>query len=428
LDALGAVDAHGRVTPRGRAIAAVGAHPRLARALHDGAALVGGRRAAEVVALLSDDGLAGAADDVAAAWRRLRSGADRGATARWRDEVRRLDQGRHGADTGIPDDLAAGLLVGLAFPERLARAREPGSAAYLMAGGTAAELAPSSPLIGAGWLAVAVADRPPGRASARIRLAAPLDEATAREAGAPLLTTDDEITWSGDAVLARRVERLGAVTLVERPLRRPDPALVAAAVRDGLRRLGLDALGWSRDARGLRERLAFCHRVLGAPWPDVSDGALLDRAPEWLGPELARVRRRADLARIDAGTALRRLLPWPEAARLDELAPERYPVPSGSKVRLDYADPAAPVLAVKVQEAFGWRDAPTVAGGRVPLLLHLLSPAGRPVAVTSDLASFWRTGYPQVRAELRGRYPRHPWPEDPLTAEPTRRVQRRASR
>ncbi|WP_281492860.1 ATP-dependent helicase C-terminal domain-containing protein, partial [Micromonospora sp. MH33] len=142
----------------------------------------------------------------------------------------------------------------------------------------------------------------------------------------------------------------------------------------------------------------------------------------WLGPELARARRRADLARVDVPAALRRLLDWRQAARLDELAPERLPVPSGSRIRLDYSDPAAPVLAVKLQETFGWQDAPRIADGRVPVLLHLLSPAGRPVAVTADLASFWRTGYPQVRAELRGRYPRHPWPEDPASAEPTRRA------
>jgi ATP-dependent helicase HrpB len=174
----------------------------------------------------------------------------------------------------------------------------------------------------------------------------------------------------------------------------------------------------------LRERLAFAHAALGEPWPDVSDSALLDRAGEWL--DLGAARRRADLAKADVAGGLRRLLPWPVAGRLDEVAPERLPVPSGSKVRVDYSDAAAPVLAVKVQEAFGWRDAPRLADGRVPVLLHLLSPAGRPVAVTRDLASFWVQGYPQVRAELRGRYPRHPWPEDPTTAEPTRRTNPRA--
>jgi ATP-dependent helicase HrpB len=172
--------------------------------------------------------------------------------------------------------------------------------------------------------------------------------------------------------------------------------------------------------------MAFCRATLGDPWPAVDDAALLATAETWLGPELTKARRRADLAKVDVASALRRLLPWAQAARLDAVAPERLPVPSGSKVRVDYADPAAPVLAVKVQEAFGWADAPRLAEGRVPVLLHLLSPAGRPVAVTRDLASFWATGYPQVRGELRGRYPRHPWPEDPTTATPTKRIARRA--
>ncbi|HEY2673452.1 MAG TPA: ATP-dependent helicase C-terminal domain-containing protein [Rugosimonospora sp.] len=449
LRALGALDGQGRVTARGRVIAAAGTHPRLARALIDGAALVGRDRAAQVVAVLADDTLAGARDDLAAGWRRLREGTDRAASARWKDEVRRLaaavPTGQAGvagpgseavgtagagvafgaggagpAGAGMPDDLAAGLLVGLAFPERLARARAPGTGAYLMASGTAGTLAPGSALAGTQWLAVAVADRVPGSAAATIRLAVPVDEATARQAAAPLLAGADEVGWVDGDVQARRVRRLGAIVLSEQRLNRPDRELLIQALLDGLRQEGIGLLRWGREAVALRERLAFCHRTVGAPWPAVDDGALLDQARHWLGPELARARRRADLERIDAGEALRRLLPWPQAARLDELAPERLSVPSGSRIRVDYGDPAAPVLAVRVQEAFGWQRAPVIADGRVTVLLHLLSPAGRPVAVTSDLPSFWRTGYPQVRADLRGRYPRHAWPEDPTTVPPTR--------
>ncbi|ONH31739.1 ATP-dependent helicase HrpB [Pseudofrankia asymbiotica] len=452
LRALGAVDETGRVTPRGRSIAQVGAHPRLARALLDGTRAVGARRAADVVAMLSGDGPAGgSSDDLVAAWRRLRDGTDRAASARWREEARRLRSAveappaRPGEPTGparparparpagstargtggMTDDLAAGLVVGLAFPERLARARDPGGSNYLMAGGTGAELAAGSALTGAEWLAVAVADRGSGRTSARVRLAVALDAATAREAGAALSRTEDEVAWSGGDIVARQLERLGAIILAERPVTRPDPARLRAAVLDGLRDAGLPILRWTADALALRDRLAFCHRVLGAPWPDVTDAALLARAPDWLGPDLDGVRRRADLERVDAGHALRRLLPWPQAARLDELAPERVTVPSGSRVRLDYSGTsgaAGPVLAVKIAEVFGWERVPAVADGQAPLVLHLLSPAGRPVAVTSDLASFWRTGYPRVRSELRGRYPRHPWPDDPTTAPPTRRV------
>ncbi|WP_431944579.1 ATP-dependent helicase HrpB [Micromonospora marina] len=426
LTTLGAVDHDGRITARGRAVAAAGTHPRLARALLDGAPRVGADRAAQVVAILGEDTLGGTGDDLPARWRRLRDGADPAATARWRTEVRRLRAALPTAGVAererLPDDLAAGLLAGLAYPERLARARRPGGSAYLMAGGTAAELAPGSGLAGSAWLAVAVADRSPGAPAARVRLAAPIDEATAREAGAALLDAAREVIWSGGDVVAREVVRLGAVELVDRPLTAPDPELVAAALLDGLRQEGPGLLRWTPDATGLRRRLAFCRQALGDDWPDVSDPALLARAGEWLGPELARARRRADLHRVDVAAALRRLLDWRQAARLDELAPERVAVPSGSRIRVDYADPAAPVLAVKLQETFGWRGVPRIADGRVPVLLHLLSPAGRPVAVTADLASFWRTGYPQVRAELRGRYPRHPWPEDPTTAEPTRRA------
>ncbi|MDR7273832.1 ATP-dependent helicase HrpB [Catenuloplanes atrovinosus] len=436
LRALGAVGADGRVTPRGRAMSRVGAHPRLARALLDGAAAVGADRAAEVVALLADDTLTGRRDDLAAVWRALRSGADPAASGRWRAESRRLRAAvtGDGPDGGRPggrrpaDDLAAGLVAGLAYPEWLARARRTDGGGYLMAGGTAAELADGSALAGSPWLAIAAADRAAGRANARVRLAAVIDEATAREAGAPLLSAGDEVAWDGDEVRARHVERLGALVLRERAPARPDPALIAAALREALADRGLTGtLTWGREATALRERLAFCRAALGEPWPDVSDDALLARLDEWLGPELAGARRLGDLRRADLSAALRRLLPWREAARLDEVAPERVTVPSGSRVRLDYADPAAPVLAVKVQEAFGWARAPRVADGRVEVVLHLLSPAGRPVAVTRDLPSFWANGYPQVRAELRGRYPRHPWPEDPTTAPPTRRTQPRRS-
>ncbi|MEU1586699.1 ATP-dependent helicase HrpB [Micromonospora sp. NPDC005710] len=436
LETLGAVDADGRITARGLSIAAAGAHPRLARALLDGAGRVGADRAAEVVALLAEESAAGPGDDLVAGWRRLRTGVDAGATARWRTEVRRLraalptgtapggrtDATDRTGSVGLSDDLAAGLLVGLAYPERLARVRRPGGSAYLMTGGTAAELAAGSGLTGSDWLAVAVADRTPGAPSARIRRASPVDEATAREAAGPLLGTVREVGWSDGDVVAREVTRLGAIELVERRLDRPDRAEVAAALLTGLRQDGLGLLPWTPAARALRERLAFLRHHLGDPWPDVGDDSLLDSAPSWLGPELAAARRRADLARVDVPSALRRLLPWAQAARLDDLAPERIEVPSGSRVRLDYSDPGAPVLAVKLQETFGWPAAPRIADGRVPVLLHLLSPAGRPVAVTADLASFWRTGYPQVRSELRGRYPRHPWPEDPGTATPTRRV------
>ncbi|GAA2510195.1 ATP-dependent helicase HrpB [Streptomyces gobitricini] len=452
LAAIGAVDAAGRVTDRGATMARLGLHPRLARALLDGAPAVGARRAAEVVALLSEEPPREYGDDLAAVWRAARRGGD-AYGARWRQEARRLarqldapeagdrppagrgtregggpgargtrDGGGPDGAAGPGDDAAAGLVAALAFPERVARGK--GGGAFLMASGTGAELAPESRLRGSAWLAVAVADRPSHAASARVRLAAVVDDGTARAAARHLLVAGDEVRWEDGDVVARSVERLGAIETVVRPLRDPDPALVREALLEGLRRDGPGLLRWSRESDELRRRLAFLHRVLGAPWPDVSDAALLERPEEWLEPELSRARRRADLGRIDAGHALRRLLPWAtgDAARLDELAPERIEVPSGSRIRVEYGG-EQPVLAVKLQELFGLTETPSIAG--VPVLVHLLSPAGRPAAVTADLASFWRDGYRSVRAELRGRYPKHPWPEDPAAARPTRRTNAR---
>jgi ATP-dependent helicase HrpB len=417
LTALGALDRTGAITERGRRIAGVGLHPRLARALLDGAEAVGTRPAAEVVALLDDDTLA-VGQDVDEALRRLRSD-DRGdGGRRWRREVRRL--------SGLVADHPAGrwpdaaLVVGLAHPERLARRRAAGSRVYLMAGGTAVEAAAGTD---SEWLAVASADRTPGSAQGRIRLAARADQQLAERAAPALLSTVDEVGWADGDVVARRVTRLGAIVLQEKPLADPARDDVRRALLTGLRTEGVGLLHWPAEAVRLRSRMAFLHRAIGPPWPAVDDDALLDGVEVWLGPELGRARKRSDLTRVSAHDALSRLLPWPAAARFEELAPDRLPVPSGSRIRLDYSADE-PVLPVRVQEAFGWTDTPTIAGGRVPVLLHLLSPAGRPVAVTGDLASFWRTGYQQVRTELRGRYPKHAWPADPATATPTRRPAR----
>ncbi|MFE7856402.1 ATP-dependent RNA helicase [Streptomyces sp. NPDC057403] len=466
LTAVGAVDADGRATRRGAALARLGLHPRLGRALLDTSG-----RGAEAVALLSEEPPREYGDDLTAALRTARRGGDAYA-ARWRTEVRRLRASAEGASTtdgdngtrtgetatrtgtagtsapgtvdragGGPDDRAGasgdpggssgaddrlvGLVAALAFPERVAKA-DGGS--YLMASGTRAELGEGSPLRGAPWIAVAVADRPVGKGHARVRLAAVIDEDLARRAAGSLYSEAQEVHWADGDVVARSVRRLGAIELAVRPLKDADPGLVREALLEGLREEGFGLLRWSPDAVVLRRRLAFLRLRLGEPWPDVGDDALHARVDEWLEPELGRARRRADLGRIDAGQALARLLPWAsgEAGRLDELAPERITVPSGSRVRIDYGDPEQPVLAVKLQEMFGLHASPAVAG--VPLLVHLLSPAGRPVAVTADLASFWKDGYKGVRAELRGRYPKHPWPEDPATAEPTRHTNARLRR
>ncbi|MEU7899315.1 ATP-dependent helicase C-terminal domain-containing protein [Nonomuraea sp. NPDC049152] len=384
-----------RVTDRGRRMAAAGVHPRLARALLDA-----GPRAAEVVALLSDQLPRDAGDDLVDIWRK----AARERDPRWLREVKRLT----GARIQGPDDEAAGLAVAMAFPERVARRSGGG---YLMSSGTRAQLPEGSRLGTAEWLAIAVADRPTGAASARIRQAVVIDEDLARRV-VPV-TVQKEVAWRRGDVSARVVERLGAIELSVTPLKDAD---VRPALLYGLRTENV--LTWTREALAVRDRMAFCHRAIGDPWPSMDD--LIDLADQWLEPELSRARRRADLERLDVAGALRRLVPW--SRRLDDDAPSHIEVPSGSRIRVDYSG-EQPVLAVKLQELFGWQEAPRVSG--VPLLIHLLSPAGRPAAVTSDLASFWRNGYRAVRAELRGRYPKHPWPEDPLTAPPTRRTKPR---
>ncbi|MGQ5636866.1 MULTISPECIES: ATP-dependent helicase HrpB [unclassified Streptomyces] len=440
LAAVGAVDGAGRATDTGVRLARLGVHPRLGRALLDTSAA-----GAEVVALLSEEVPRDYGDDLAGALRRARRGGDAYA-GRWAAEVRRLravsaefsrsparDRRTQAAEQaaarlveeGAGEERLAGLVAALAFPERVARL-DGGS--YLMASGTRAELGDGSALRGAPWIVVAAADRPAGKGHARVLLGAAVEEGVAVGASGALLQERDEVHWADGDVVARRVERLGAVELAVRPLKDADPSLVRGALLDGLRQEGLGLLRWPAEARALRQRLAFLHAHLGEPWPDVSDDALYARVDDWLEPELSRCRRRADLGRIDAGQALARLLPWAsgDAARLEELAPERITVPSGSRIRIDYGDPRQPVLAVKLQEMFGLHRTPTVAG--VPLLVHLLSPAGRPAAVTADLASFWKDGYRSVRAELRGRYPKHPWPEDPATAEPTRHTNARLGR
>ena len=426
---LGATTEDGRATARGRLIAGAPVDPRLARALVDGAPLVGTRRAAEVVAMLGED-VRAPGGDLVAALRSLRSGHRSGS---WRSQVTRLeavarehaDGGAGGASVGgraLTDDVAVGLVVALAHPDRIARMRS-GSSAYLMTSGTGAALDPRDPgpLAGLEWLAVGDAVRQPGQREARIRSAAPLTEDLALEAAGSRWTEVDEVRWTDGRVLARRRSLLGAIELSSAPLADPPVEAVTAAIGEALATEGIDLLTWSESATALRARLDFLHRTLGSPWPDMSDEALTDGLDTWLGPQLARVRSAQQLRRIDVTAALRALLPWPEAARLDELAPERVEVPSGSTVRIDYSA-EQPTLAVRLQEVFGWTSVPVLADGRVPLLLHLLSPARRPAAVTADLDSFWDNGYPGVRADLRGRYPKHAWPDDPRSAPATRRT------
>jgi ATP-dependent helicase HrpB len=439
LRELGAVGQDGLATELGKTLARIPADPRLARALLDGAATVGQRTAAETVAVVAGDQRAPGAD-LTRLLATLRSGKDP-AARRWKDDVGRMegivrkqvavvDRSRSVAPVTAAE--AVGFVVALAFPDRVAR-RVPGAGErYLLSSGTRAGLPAGSPLSGHEWLAVAEVSRAEGRDAAGtgavIRSAAPLSVDTAEAATRHLLRESVEAGFAQGRVTARRERRLGAIVLSSTPVR-PSAAEGRAAVARALAKEGLGTIGWSTAADALRRRLALLHRELGSPWPDVSEGALLSRLDDWLAPELEALAGGSATAGIDLTEPLRRLLPWPDAARFGELAPETLEVPSGSRVRIDYPDAehddGRPVVAVKLQECFGWAETPRLAGGRVPVLFHLLSPARRPLAVTDDLASFWSGPYAQVRAEMRGRYPKHPWPEDPWTAPATARTKNR---
>ncbi|WEK62111.1 MAG: ATP-dependent helicase HrpB [Candidatus Microbacterium colombiense] len=433
LRGLGAIDDEGRATEEGRALARIPTDPRLARALRDGSPVVGARLAAEVVAVLGGD-VRAADSDVAQTLIALRGGRTPEAR-RWRSDADRLER-LTTPTPGVRSDLdGVGLVIALAFPDRVARRvdRSAGGATFLLASGTRAGV--TGALAAVEWLAIADVARASGRAAAGsgaiVRSAATLSEEQMERAASHLITDRVEAEFVGGRVQARRERRVGAI------LRSSAPVRASAdegrdAVRRTLRRDGLGLFPWSAAASELRSRLALLRRELGTPWPDVSDEGLLATLDAWLAPELDSLAAGTPAARLDLTSALRRLLPWPEAGRLEELVPERLEVPSGSRIRIAYPafdDPdAPPVVAVKLQECFGWAQTPRLVDGRVPVLFHLLSPGGRPVAVTDDLTSFWSGPYAQVRAEMRGRYPKHPWPEDPWAAVPTRHTKNRAAR
>ncbi|MCP1413989.1 ATP-dependent helicase HrpB [Paenarthrobacter sp. A20] len=445
LRELGAASADGSVTALGKTLARVPADPRLARALLDGAAVVGKRAAAETVALVSGDQRAPGAD-LTRLLTSLRSGSDPG-VRRFAEDAKRMESiARQEAAAVVPSlpktevtaREAPGFVVALAFPDRVARlVPGDGSTTYLLSSGTRAGLPAGSPLSGHHWLAVAEVSRAQGRDAAGtgavIRSAAPLTAELAEAAAPDLLVSRVQAKFDQGKVTARLERRLGAIVLSSTPVR-PSAEAGRHAVAAALGKAGLATIGWSATADALRRRLALLYHQLGDPWPDVREPNLLARLEDWLAPELEAMATGTSVNSINLTEPLRRLLPWPEASRLDSLAPERLEVPSGSRVRIDYpevsdrgdtGDGGRPVVAVKLQECFGWDRTPHLVEGRVPVLFHLLSPAGRPLAVTDDLASFWSGPYAQVRAEMRGRYPRHPWPEDPWTAPATARTKNR---
>jgi ATP-dependent helicase HrpB len=350
---------------------------------------------------------------------------DQAALRRVRAEAEHLAR-QIGIGQGTAEDPnEAGLLIALAYPDRIAQRRHEGARGrYLLRNGRGAAIDGTDPLGSEALIAIAaVDDRLP---ESRVFLAAPLSRAELDAHFANQFVDERVVAWDEAAarVVARRRVRLGAILLRDELLRDVEPNEVADAFAAALATAGVDALPWSEGARRLRERLAFLHGV-DPSWPDVSEQALAASVQEWLAPRIIGMRRRADLATLDLGAALLDRLTWSQRAAIDDLAPTHFVAPSGSRVPISYADPAGPVLAVRLQEMFGLADTPRIAGGRVPLTLHLLSPAQRPVQVTRDLAGFWRASYFDVQREMRGRYPKHDWPDDPLSATPTARAKRR---
>jgi ATP-dependent helicase HrpB len=425
LTGLGAIEG-GAVTAHGRAIHELGVHPRIGHLLIEARRLGLGVLAADIAALLEERDILGrdAGADLTLRVEALRGRGGSGGTGVSRvREVARDHRSRLKLDPGSPaGELSeVGRLVALAYPERIAQRRGGSTDRYRLATGRGAKLDAADPLTHEEWLAVAHVDA--RDAEGRIFLAAPLDVSAVE------VETRDVLAWDSGrgVIMAQRERRIGELVLDAKPLAAvPDGdrlALLAGAIRseDLLPRI------LSESARAIQARV-LCLRAWGRAerFPDLSDAALLSTLESWLEADLLASRSRADLLRIDATPPLLAILDWSQQRELNALAPTHIEAPTGSRIELQYfADGSPPVLAVRLQEIFGWLDTPTVNDGRTRVTLHLLSPARRPVQVTQDLRSFWTSTYPEVRKELRSRYPRHSWPEDPLTAAPVRGPKRR---
>ena len=427
-------------TAHSRALARLGLAPRLGHLVVRGHELGHGSAAAALAALLSERDVLRAADanptppDLRLRFETIAHGrpalpgllVQHNTLHRVRDAARNLRQRCGIWDTATSADAdAAGLLTALAYPDRIAQ-RETADRVRLATGQRV--LLPAE-FFGRDdqFMAVAYLEGPPHQL--RAALAAPVSRPELEQLFADQIEARDEVRWDAATgrVLARRLRRLGALVLSDTQLTQPDLELVAHALSEALRTAGIARLPWSESAVELRQRLAFLHQHFPNDWPDVSDETLAAELDEWLEPHLVGLKSLNEVSRLDWNELLLQRLPggWPQRQELDRLAPSHLAVPSGSRVALDYSDPTTPVLAVKLQEVFGLLDTPLVAAGRVPLTLHLLSPGGRPAQVTRDLRSFWQAGYFEVRKDLRGRYPKHPWPDDPLTAIPTKLTKKR---
>jgi len=432
LQRLGALDARGAVTAHGRVIARLGMHPRLAHMLLCSHELGYARLGCELAVLLSEtDPLRGGDCDMQLRVEWLRgadigrvSGGARRASLRALVSRSYRQLGVTSADRDDAGDLGlCGVLLAFAYPDRIAQRRSGGDNRFLLSNGRGARFAQAEPLAAESLI---VAAHLKGEREACIYLAAALDIGQLLEFHADLISEQTLVAWDSreQAVQARSRQCLGKLILDDRPLLHPDHSAVQHAMLEGIRQCGLDCLPWNDDLRQLQARVNFLHRLEAGQWPDLSAQALLDRLDDWLFAFLPGVTRLAQLKRLDLRAALLVQLDREQQQRLDRQAPSQLPVPSGSRIRLDYTGPV-PVLAVRLQEMFGLAETPCVAAGRVPVLLQLLSPAQRPVQVTQDLAGFWHSSYRAVKKELQGRYPRHYWPDNPLQAQATARAKPR---
>ena len=443
LTELGALDPDGTITPAGRSMAALPLHPRLAHMIRKADALGLGRAACDIAALLSErDVLSGERKRSADFLTRIEAlfafrargregartfGADPAACQRAEQASRqylRLIQNRN--TTTAPDLNRTGLLLAFAYPDRIAQQRSTGDVRYRLASGRGARLPSHELRIRPPYLVAASLDA--GETEGTIHLAAAVELDALRENLGAQFRTEDVIRWDGQMkqIIAQREERLGQLLLDRGAIPDPDSEKIRAAVLEGVRNLGLEALPWTREARDFQARVRSMRQWLPQEnWPDLSDAALNETVDDWLGPYLGGVKRREDLARLDLLVILKARLDWKLQQRLEEGAPTHLTVPSGSRLRLEYRPGESPVLAVKLQEMFGLADTPRVAFGKIPVTLHLLSPARRPIQVTQDLRGFWERTYAEVKKELKGRYPKHPWPDDPWKAVPTARAKPR---
>lgn len=441
LHSLDVIAGDGRVTEHGRVLARMSTHPRLAHMIVRGTQMGLRTTSLQIAAVLGERDLMRTQGqdrnvdlrfrvEALRGERSLPAGVsiDQGAKQRALRSIdllaRQLEQPRH--DTAKLDDFDVGRLLALAYPDRIAQSRGAGGR-YLLSNGRGAQLPPAQSLSQAEFLVVADLDA--GDREAMIRLAAPLTRQLLEADFASHIEHRERFEWNSreHSVAAQDERWLGALKLYERRIDKPDPARMLEAMLAGVRELGLAALPWTKPARALQTRMIFARRFderAPAPWPDVSDNALMEHLDDWLAPWLTDMSRREHLARLDMHGILMSMLDWNAQQRLEMFAPTHLLVPSGSRIPIDYTE-ESPTVAVRLQEVFGMHETPTVAEGRVPLTLHLLSPAHRPVQVTRDLVSFWARGYLDVKKELKGRYPKHYWPDDPLTAQATARAKPR---